>query len=174
MATKLEQLKTKLDKLSSAQKDIEKLIADAELDAIREEEFNAKSAAVLTDIAQYAQRVFDARGLAMPDGKVVVIGVTDGIWTAGRRDASVARKAGEPKAAGAGGGTGKGRTTITYEGKQMSWAQFCDLKGGDYGAGSAHKYAYDHFKEEHDKVVHECNYAKPAKVEAPVAAQPVA
>lgn len=162
MATKLEQLKSRLDKEAQKIEDIKKSIETEELAELQAEEFAAKLVNVQEQIAGSVKAILDGEGIALPEGKSVTLTST----ATGEFTVSVLAQ--KPKKAGGGTGTGT-RATVEVpsgldrmgdlQGKKASWSQIADTAGISYGSGSAHKAVFTQDKALHDSIPHEnCPY----------------
>ena len=152
MATKLEQLKTRLDKEQAKIAELTQAVETEELAELQAEEFAAKLVNVQEQIADSVKGILDTEGITLPTGKSMTITPDE----AGELSVSILAQKPARKAGGGGGGA---RTTINFEGKQMTWAQLADLKGISYGAGSAHKAIFTQDRVLHDSIAHEnCPY----------------
>lgn len=167
MATKLEALKARAEKLATEEKELASKIEEMELEELRFEEFQQKSAGALVKVSDATKMILDGEGIVIPAGKIVMLkSLEDGAVAASFRDEPAERKARVPGDKTT-SGTGTTRTTITYEGRETNWAGVADQLGVAYGKGSAHA-ALAHSKDAkikavHDSITHECPYAKVEK-----------
>ncbi len=143
----LEQLKQKASKRQTESKEIQKQIKEEEAARKKAEEAIQKLSGLSSDIAKVVQNMLDKAGIALPEGKEIIIkGSETGLIT----------NIIETKNARIGRGNG-GVKAITYEGKNMSWSKLCDLKGiAKTLSGSAHRDVYNKAKEIHDSIPHVC------------------
>lgn len=169
MATKLEQLKTRLDKEQAKIAELTKSIEDEELSELQAEEFASMMVNVQEELAKTCKDILDNAGITLPAGKSFTIEAGE------TGELSVSTLAQKParKASGGGGGGGSTRNTITIPedigasypeladlaGKQVSWSRVCDAIGVVVGGASAHKLVLSQNKDLHDAIPHECVYA---------------
>lgn len=159
MTTKLEQLKSKLDKRASEIEELKKSIETEELAELQAEEFAGKSADILSAIANFAKGEFDKAGLVMPSGKSVTLTAADGgVWTGSMLAPKASKKSTGEHKAGTNGKKGA-LECPKYPNEKLTWHQIADKEGISVGAGSAHKAVFTANKALHDTVVHtDCPY----------------
>ena len=155
MGTKLENLKTKLDKQAESLETLRKQIEDEEMAELQAQEFATKVADLQEQLKPAIVDVIESVGLDFPTGRTVNIGVSrvDDDYTI---DVSAIA----PKIAKASkSGGGNGHETIEYDGKKMSWGQLADILGiARTPGGSAHRDVLKANKELHDSIPHDCPY----------------
>lgn len=156
MPTKLEALKTKLDKQAESLKTLKEQIEQEELGELQQQEFANKVVDLQEQLKPAIVDVIEAVGVDFPMGRTVTIDVyrKDDEYTI-----SVSALVKPAAKTRSGGNGGRGRETIMFEGKKLSWSQLADLKGISYGGGSAHKAIFTQDKELHDSIEHkDCPY----------------
>jgi len=146
--TQTESLKAKLDKKKAEAKELEKQIKESETAELKAVEQAVKLEALAPQVSEAVEALLKKEKIVFPEGKqiILVAGANGELLT------NILN--GKPAKAKAGNG---GAKAITYDGKQMSWAGLCELKGiARTPSGSAHRDCYNKAKELHDSISHEC------------------
>lgn len=153
MPTKLEQLKARLDKKQADIEELKASIETEELAEIQSIEFAELMVGRQEEIAVAVKNILDAEpAITLPAGKSFTVSANED----GTLSVSTLAKEKPARKTGGGGGT---RSTIEYEGEQITWAELAVRKGILHGAGSAHKAVFTQDKPLHDSIDHDnCPY----------------
>lgn len=144
----LETLKAKLGKKEDEAKELKKQIKETEVAEQKAEGQIVKLEALSTDISEVVQTVLDKAKITLPTGKQITI-------TVGELGLSTSIVNQKPVKTRTGNG---GAKSITFEGKQTSWAELCQIKNiTRTPGGSAHRDVYNKAKDLHDTIQHECS-----------------
>jgi hypothetical protein len=142
-----EKIKEKIEKREAELKELRKQAKDAELAEQKAQEQAAKLEALSPQITDAIQALLNKAKISLPTCKSIITIMGDsGLTTTILNEKPKVNHIGD-----------RGRKSIMFEGKQISWSQLCTLKNiNRLEGGSAHRDVYNKARELHDSIEHVC------------------
>lgn len=142
-----QKIKDKIEKREAELKELRKQAKDAELAEQKAQEQAAKLETLSPQISEAIQALLNKAKITLPAGKSIITTISEtGLSTSIINGKTRENHIGD-----------RGRKSINYEGKQISWSQLCILKNiNRLEGGSAHRDVYNKARELHDSIEHEC------------------
>ena len=140
-------IKEKIEKTEAQLKELRKQAKEAEVAEQKAQEQIAKLEALVPQVSDAIQALLNKAKLTLPAGKQIIttmgeVGLSTSILNAKFIKSGIANR---------------GRKSIMFEGKQISWSQLCTIKNiARVESGSAHRDIYNKAREVHDIIEHEC------------------